>query len=229
MAEFDYDLFVIGAGSGGVRAARLAAELGARVGVAEEYRIGGTCVIRGCVPKKLLVYGARYAGEFEDARGFGWTCEDLRFDWPTLIRNVRREVDRLNGAYTRTLEKANVDLFLARASLESPHSRAARRARRHALGQDYSRCHRRLSLHPQRTRQGASHHLQRVLRARGASRQHRHCGGGLYRHGVRLDLRRARRCGDGAAIAASKSCATSTWICATGWPMRCAIAESISA
>ena len=121
MAEFDYDLFVIGAGSGGVRAARLAAELGARVGVAEEYRIGGTCVIRGCVPKKLLVYGARYAGEFEDARGFGWTCEDLRFDWPTLIRNVRREVDRLNGAYTRTLEKANVDRFLARASLETPH------------------------------------------------------------------------------------------------------------
>jgi glutathione reductase (NADPH) len=121
LAEFDYDLFVIGAGSGGVRAARLAAELGARVGIAEEYRVGGTCVIRGCVPKKLLVYGSRYAGEFEDARGFGWTCEDPRFDWPTLIHNVRREVDRLNGAYTRTLEKAKVDRFLARASLESPH------------------------------------------------------------------------------------------------------------
>jgi glutathione reductase (NADPH) len=122
LAEFDYDLFVIGAGSGGVRAARLAAELGARVGIAEEYRIGGTCVIRGCVPKKLLVYGARYAGEFEDARGFGWTCENLRFDWATLIRNVRREVDRLNGIYTRTLEKANVDRFLARASLEDAHT-----------------------------------------------------------------------------------------------------------
>ena len=122
MAEYDYDLFVIGAGSGGVRAARLASELGAKVGIAEEYRIGGTCVIRGCVPKKLLAYGSRYAGEIEDARGFGWTCESLRFDWPTLIHNVRREVDRLNGAYTRALEKAGVDRFLTRASLDDPHT-----------------------------------------------------------------------------------------------------------
>ncbi len=122
MAEYDYDLFVIGAGSGGVRAARLASELGRRVGIAEEYRIGGTCVIRGCVPKKLLVYGSRYGGEIEDARGFGWTCEALRFDWPTLIHNVRREVDRLNGVYTRTLENAGVDRFLTRATVEGPHS-----------------------------------------------------------------------------------------------------------
>ncbi|MGH6833893.1 MAG: FAD-dependent oxidoreductase, partial [Methyloceanibacter sp.] len=121
MAHYDYDLFVIGAGSGGVRAARLAAELGARVGIAEEYRIGGTCVIRGCVPKKLLVYGSRYGSEFADAKGFGWTCEDLRFDWPTLIHNVRREVDRLNGVYTRTLENAGVDKFLTRAAVEGPH------------------------------------------------------------------------------------------------------------
>ncbi len=118
---YDYDLFVIGAGSGGVRAARLAAELGARVGIAEEYRIGGTCVIRGCVPKKLLVYGSRYRTEFADARGFGWTCENERFDWPTLIGNVHREVDRLNGVYTRTLEKAGVDRFMTRAALEDPH------------------------------------------------------------------------------------------------------------
>ena len=122
MAEYDYDLFVIGAGSGGVRAARLASELGARVGIAEEYRVGGTCVIRGCVPKKLLVYGSRYGGEIEDARAFGWTCDDVRFDWPTLIHNVRREVDRLNGLYTRTLEKAGVDRFLTRATVEGPHS-----------------------------------------------------------------------------------------------------------
>ncbi|MGZ8415705.1 MAG: glutathione-disulfide reductase [Methyloceanibacter sp.] len=121
MAEYDYDLFVIGAGSGGVRAARLAAELGARVGIAEEYRVGGTCVIRGCVPKKLLVYGSQYASDFEDARGFGWTCDNLRFDWPTLIHNVKREVDRLNGVYTRTLERAGVDRFLTRAVLEGPH------------------------------------------------------------------------------------------------------------
>jgi len=121
VAEYDYDLFVIGAGSGGVRAARLAAELGARVGIAEEYRIGGTCVIRGCVPKKLLVYGSRFGGDFADARGFGWSCEGSRFDWPTLIHNVKREIDRLNGVYTRTLENAGVDRFLTRAALEGPH------------------------------------------------------------------------------------------------------------
>jgi glutathione reductase (NADPH) len=121
VAQYDYDLFVIGAGSGGVRAARLAAELGARVGIAEEYRIGGTCVIRGCVPKKLLVYGSRYGSDIADAKGFGWTGEDVRFDWPTLIHNVRREVDRLNGVYTRTLETAGVDRFLTRAALAGPH------------------------------------------------------------------------------------------------------------
>jgi glutathione reductase (NADPH) len=121
LAEYDYDLFVIGAGSGGVRAARLAAELGARVGIAEEYRVGGTCVIRGCVPKKLLVYGSQYGSDFEDARGFGWTCDNLKFDWPTLIHHVKREVDRLNGVYTRTLERAGVDRFLTRAVLEGPH------------------------------------------------------------------------------------------------------------
>ena len=130
MARYDYDLFVIGAGSGGVRAARLAAERGARVAIAEEYRVGGTCVIRGCVPKKLLVYGSRYGGDFSDARGFGWNCEELRFDWPTLIGNVRGEVDRLNGVYTRTLEKAGVALHLTRAVLKGPHEIAlADRAR----------------------------------------------------------------------------------------------------
>jgi glutathione reductase (NADPH) len=118
VSNYDYDLFVIGAGSGGVRAGRLAAELGAKVAIAEEYRVGGTCVIRGCVPKKLLVYGSRYASAFSDARGFGWSSDDLRFDWPTLIGNVHREVDRLNGIYTRTLEKAGVELHLTSAALE---------------------------------------------------------------------------------------------------------------
>ena len=122
MSDYDYDLFVIGAGSGGVRAARLAAELGAKVGIAEEYRVGGTCVIRGCVPKKLLVYGSRYAASMRDAPAFGWTFDNLRFDWPTLIGNVHREVDRLNGVYVRTLEKAGVDLFLTRATLEDRHT-----------------------------------------------------------------------------------------------------------
>ena len=128
MTSYDFDLFVIGAGSGGVRAGRLAAELGAKVAIAEEYRVGGTCVIRGCVPKKLLVYGSRYAGAFADAGNFGWSSDDLRFDWPTLIGNVRREVDRLNGVYTRTLEKAGVELLLTRAVLEDKNTvRAANR------------------------------------------------------------------------------------------------------
>ena len=121
MAEYDYDLFVIGAGSGGVRAARLASETGARVGIAEEYRVGGTCVIRGCVPKKLLVYGSRYGDEIEDAKAFGWTCDGVRFDWSTLIHNVRLEVDRLNGLYTRALENSGVDRFLTRATVAGPH------------------------------------------------------------------------------------------------------------
>ena len=122
MNSFDYDLFVIGAGSGGVRAGRLAAELGAKVAIAEEYRVGGTCVIRGCVPKKLLVYGGRYGGAFADARNFGWTSDNLRLDWTRLIGNVRREVDRLNGVYTRTLEKAGVHIILDCAVLEDPHT-----------------------------------------------------------------------------------------------------------
>jgi glutathione reductase (NADPH) len=122
VSSYDYDLFVIGAGSGGVRAGRLAAELGAKVAIAEEYRVGGTCVIRGCVPKKLLAYGSRYASAFSDARGFGWSYDDLRFDWPTLIGNVHREVDRLNGVYTRTLEKAGVELHLTHATLEDKNT-----------------------------------------------------------------------------------------------------------
>src|SRR6185503_9492206 len=98
MVERDVDLFVIGAGSGGVRAARIAASHGARVMIAEEYRVGGTCVIRGCVPKKLLVYAARFSGDFEDAAGFGWSVSQPVFHWPTLVNNVAREVTRLEAA-----------------------------------------------------------------------------------------------------------------------------------
>src|SRR3954449_11062519 len=98
MTGFDYDLFVIGAGSGGVRAARIAAGYGAKVAIAEEYRVGGTCVIRGCVPKKLLVYASRFADAFEDAAGFGWTVGDPVFDWGSLVANRDREVARLGGA-----------------------------------------------------------------------------------------------------------------------------------
>jgi glutathione reductase (NADPH) len=122
MSDHDVDLFIIGAGSGGVRAARVAASHGARVMIAEEYRVGGTCVIRGCVPKKLLVYASRFSDEFEDAGGFGWTVPEPTFHWPSLIGNVQREVTRLEAAYTNTLERFNVALTKSRAVLEDAHT-----------------------------------------------------------------------------------------------------------
>ncbi|MDX2288713.1 MAG: glutathione-disulfide reductase [Hyphomicrobiaceae bacterium] len=123
MTTYDFDLFVIGAGSGGTRAARIAAGHGARVAVAEEYRFGGTCVIRGCVPKKLLVYASRFADDFADAAGFGWTLEDEpRFDWPALIAAKDREIARLEGLYRKGLEAAGVQLFEERATLIDAHT-----------------------------------------------------------------------------------------------------------
>lgn len=122
MAEFDVDLFVIGAGSGGVRAARVAASHGARVMVAEEFRFGGTCVIRGCVPKKLLVYASRFSHEFEDAAGYGWTVPEPTFDWPTLIANKDREIARLEAAYVTTLERNKVEMVRSRAVIEDQHT-----------------------------------------------------------------------------------------------------------
>jgi glutathione reductase (NADPH) len=119
--KYDYDLFVIGAGSGGVRAARIAAGHGARVAVAEEYRIGGTCVIRGCVPKKLLVYASRFRDEFEDAAGFGWTVSDPVFDWPSLIAAKDKEIARLEGIYTANLGKAGVEIIPTRAVIAGPN------------------------------------------------------------------------------------------------------------
>src|ERR1700748_919724 len=117
MADHDVDLFVIGAGSGGVRAARIAASYGARVMIAEEYRMGGTCVIRGCVPKKLLVYASHIHHEIEDAAGFGWTIPQVSFDWPTLIANKDKEIARLEAAYTANVEKAGVRVVKTRAVL----------------------------------------------------------------------------------------------------------------
>ncbi|MGL4312398.1 MAG: FAD-dependent oxidoreductase, partial [Sphingomonas sp.] len=118
----DYDLFVIGGGSGGVRAARIAASHGARVALAEEFRVGGTCVIRGCVPKKLLVYGAHFADDLADARRFGWDTSSATFDWPTLRDNVAAEVDRLEAAYQSTLHRNNVTVFHERATIAGPNS-----------------------------------------------------------------------------------------------------------
>jgi glutathione reductase (NADPH) len=120
--HFDYDLFVIGAGSGGVRAARIAAGHGARVAIAEEYKVGGTCVIRGCVPKKLLMYGAHYADHFADAVGFGWQTASPSQNWPMLREAVQREVARLNGLYHQTLERAGVTLYQGRATVVGAHT-----------------------------------------------------------------------------------------------------------
>ena len=122
MTEFDTDLFVIGGGSGGVRAARIAAGHGARVTIAEEYRMGGTCVIRGCVPKKLLVYASHFHQEFADAAGFGWSVPEPTFDWATLIANKDREIARLETAYTTNVEKSGARVLKTRATLEDAHT-----------------------------------------------------------------------------------------------------------
>ena len=120
--KYDYDLFVIGAGSGGVRAARIASLAGARVAIAEEYRVGGTCVIRGCVPKKLLVYGAEFAQTFAEAKGYGWTVENATFSWPALRDAVQKEVTRLSVIYNSNLAKAGVTAFEERAELIDAHT-----------------------------------------------------------------------------------------------------------
>jgi glutathione reductase (NADPH) len=122
MAEFDVDLFVIGGGSGGVRAARIAAGYGAKVMVAEEYRMGGTCVIRGCVPKKLFVIGSHIHHEIEDAAGFGWTIPPVSFDWKTLVANKDKEIARLEGIYTTNVEKAGAEVVKTRAVIEDAHT-----------------------------------------------------------------------------------------------------------
>jgi glutathione reductase (NADPH) len=122
MTQFDYDLFVVGAGSGGVRAGRIAAGYGAKVAIAEEYRVGGTCVIRGCVPKKLLVYASRFADDFEDARGFGWSVPEPTFDWATLIAAKDKELARLEAAYRSALGNAGVEIIEERATVVGPNA-----------------------------------------------------------------------------------------------------------
>jgi glutathione reductase (NADPH) len=122
MAEFDVDLFVIGGGSGGVRAARIASNYGAKVMVAEEYRMGGTCVIRGCVPKKLFVIGSHVHDEIEDAAGFGWSIQNVSFDWKTLVANKDKEIARLEGIYTTNVEKSGARVVKTRAVFEDAHT-----------------------------------------------------------------------------------------------------------
>ena len=122
MPDFDYDLFVIGAGSGGVRAARMAAMRGAKVAIAEEYRVGGTCVIRGCVPKKFLVYASAYGKAFKEAEGYGWSVGDVSHDWAKLAANLHNEVDRLSGIYVKNLSNSGVDIIQDRAELEDKNT-----------------------------------------------------------------------------------------------------------
>ena len=122
MAKFDYDLITIGAGSGGVRASRLAGGYGARVAICEEDRVGGTCVLRGCIPKKLLIYGSHFADHFEDAANYGWTVPEATHDWPQLIANKNAELDRLNGIYLRILRDNKVDLLEGRGVLVDEHT-----------------------------------------------------------------------------------------------------------
>jgi glutathione reductase (NADPH) len=119
---YDYDLFIIGAGSGGVRAARIASQHGAKVALAEEYRVGGTCVIRGCVPKKMLVYGAHFAEDLAEAASFGWDVQGAQFNWPRLRDLVQKDVTRLEGLYTQTLANNHATIFPERASISGPHS-----------------------------------------------------------------------------------------------------------
>ena len=131
---YDYDLFVIGGGSGGVRASRVSAAHGARVAIAEEHKVGGTCVIRGCVPKKLLVYGAHFAEDIADARRFGWDVPKCDFNWPVLRDNVLAEVARLEGLYTETLTKHHVEVIKERATVAGPHEIVLASGRRVSAG-----------------------------------------------------------------------------------------------
>jgi glutathione reductase (NADPH) len=121
-ANYDFDLFTVGAGSGGVAGSRRAASYGARVGICEEGRIGGTCVVRGCVPKKLLVYGSHIADEIHDAKGYGWTISEAHFDWVRLIDAKNKEVDRLNGIYITMLKNTGVEIFHGRGKLLDAHT-----------------------------------------------------------------------------------------------------------
>ena len=192
--KYDYDLFVIGAGSGGVRAARIASQAGARVAVAEEYRIGGTCVIRGCVPKKFLVYGAEFSQMVADAPGYGWTVGPASFDWPTLRDNVQKEVTRLSGIYTSNLAKAGVTAFEERAELVDAHTVKLKKSGGEVSAERILIATGGQPLSTRRVaRPRARHHLERSFPAAEVSRACAGRGRRIRRARIREHFPRARR------------------------------------
>ena len=225
--SFDFDLFVIGGGSGGVRAARIAAEHGARVGLAEEYRYGGTCVIRGCIPKKLLVYASAFADAFADARGYGWTVEKPRFDWSALVAAKDAEISRLEAVYHDRLRRAGVQLCAARATVLDPHRV------RLATGAEYSASHLLVAtggrpLGPGDPGRRARHHLERDLRPRDAAEADAHRRRRLCRLRVRRHHERPRHPRHPALPRRPDPARLRRRTCATTWPAPCARAGSRS-
>ena len=193
MSTHDFDLFVIGGGSGGVRAARIAASHGAKVAVAEEYRYGGTCVIRGCVPKKLFVYASQFSAEFEDAAGFGWTVGPRSFDWKTLVANKDKEIGRLEKIYASNLEKAGVTVLHERAEIVGPHEILLKKQSKTRHRPPHPGRHGRRRAQTRDPRRRAWHHLERSVSPGPAAGLDRRPGRRLHRRRVRGHLQRTRR------------------------------------
>ncbi len=183
---YDYDLFVIGAGSGGVRAARLAAMTGAKVAAAEEYRAGGTCVMRGCMPKKYMVYASEFGRTLEHMEGYGWTVENASYDHNLFMDRMHREVDRLSGIYARNLRNAGAELIDDRAELIDPHTlKLMKSGKTVTAGKILIATGGRASLPEGCRGRGARNHVQRDVPSRRIAQAHRDHWRGLYRSRVR--------------------------------------------
>ena len=188
MVKFDYDLFVIGGGSGGVRSARLAAGLGVRTAIAEEYRFGGTCVIRGCIPKKLFVYASEFGHAIDDARAYGWSTGEKRFDWQTLVANKDAEIERLSKLYSGAVEKAGGTVFQDRAEVVGPHEVRLIRDGRTLSAERILIATGGHPFHPGDTGPRPCDHLERGVSPGGAAGEDRDRWRGLHRHRIRQHL-----------------------------------------